>query len=476
MMMKNSTQIAFFSAREFQKSLLEDKSNVHYIEFLPLEGWFIDGEVVANCPSSNSTFFKYFDQVLSRLIKSGPIFSRHHDDLPSMELVLRSTTLSILAIAERMAAARIDKCVLGTAASHHLSTLMLEIACQISGTEQIFEYYIFVSEDRVLPLRQSKSIMDRSPLGRVISNFSYANHLETWAQHGYSAISHEDSSNATKNFYSACLSITVNRVRNTLWRIRTKGIRHSVEHREQLKSTGLRRDLQILNRQRNALHTLNRYIQADDENNALNPAVSRPHFLIMAHLQPEATSFPEGGEWHNFIDIVVELRQKFPEMAILYKEHPASFYYSFSSRNSNVGIMRSPIYYGLLRQLGCFFIDENYHDLHSSLAVHVTISGSVTLERSLQGLPTVVMGEPWYKGVPGMIRLESVANLNFPLTFSNTIQSEAITFLDNLLSGKTFENRLLAKNQTGITNSKSVFLKEYKTFIEALIDGDQCRF
>lgn len=471
-----STQIAFFSAREFQKSLLENRTNVHYIEFLPLDGWFIDTEKVADCPSLNSTFFKYFDEVLTRLIKSGPIFSRHHDDLPSMELVLRSTTLSILAIAEKMSAARINKCVLGTAASHHLSTLMLEIACQISGIEQIFEYYIFLSEDRVLPLRQSKSIKDRSTIGGVISNFSYAEHLESWAKQGYSAISHENSSNATKNFYSACLSITANRARNSLWRIRTKGIRHSVEHREHLKSAGLRRDLQILNRQRNALITLKRFIQSDDKNNALNPAVLRPYFLIMAHLQPEATSFPEGGEWHNFIDIVVELKKKFPEMAILYKEHPASFYFSLLSRNSNVGIMRSPSYYGLLRQLGCIFVDENYHDLHGSLAVHVTISGSVTLERSLQGLPTVVMGEPWYKGVPGMLRLENVTNLNFPLTFSNSIQSEAISFLDNLLSGKTFENRLLAINQNGTENSKSEFLKEYKNFIESLIDDDHSRF
>ncbi len=181
-MKQNSTRIAFFSARGFQKSLLENKTNVHYIEFLPLDGWFIDNELVTNCPSLNSTYFKYFDEVLSRLIKSGPIFSRHYDDLPSMELVLRSSTLSILAIAEKMSAAKITKCVLGTAASHHLSTLMLEIACQISGIEQIFEYYIF--ENRVLPLRQSESIKDRSPVGGVISNYSFAGNLKTWARLG----------------------------------------------------------------------------------------------------------------------------------------------------------------------------------------------------------------------------------------------------------------------------------------------------
>ena len=103
-MKDNFTQIAFFSPREFQKSLLQNESRVHYIEFLPLDGWFIDNELIANCPSLNSTFFDYFDEVLNRLIKSGPIFSRHHDDLPSMEIVLRSTTLTILAIAEKMSA------------------------------------------------------------------------------------------------------------------------------------------------------------------------------------------------------------------------------------------------------------------------------------------------------------------------------------------------------------------------------------
>lgn len=466
-MKKNSVQIAFFSAREFQKSLLENKPNVHYIEFLPPDGWIIDKEPVPKCPSLNSSFFEYFDEVLGRLIKSGPIFSRHHDDLPSMELVLRSTTLSILAIAEKMSATGINKCVLGTAASHHLRTLMLEIACQISGIEQIFEYYIF--ENRVLPLRQSNSIRDRSPIGGVISDFSFAGHLKSWAQLGYSAISHENSSKATKNFYSACLLITVNRFRNTLWRVRLKGIKYPIEQHERIRSAGLLRDLQILNRQRKAILTLKSFIQSDDLNSAINPDGSGPYFLIMAHFQPEATSFPEGGEWHNFIDIAVELKKKFPKMPILYKEHPASFFYSFLSRNSNVGIMRSPNYYKQLHQIGCSFVVETHHDVQGSFAIPVTISGSVTLERSLQGLPTVVMGEPWYKGIPGMLRLEEVVNLKFPLTLSTTIQSETITFLDYLLSGKTFENRLLSIDKNGLANIESEFLEEYNLFIESLL-------
>lgn len=465
MIKQSSVKIAFFSARSFQKALLENKTNVHYIEFVSREHWLIDNETIADCPSFNSTFFQYFDEVLNRLIQSGPIFSRHHDDMPSMELLLRSTTLRILAIAENMSALGINKCVLGTAASHHVSTLMLEIACQISGIEQIFEYYIFL-EDRVLPLKQSKSIKDRSPVDGVISNFSYAGHLEAWARNGYSAISHENLSTASKNFYFALILITAKRLRNALWRIRSRGIKQSVEQRERIKSTGLLRDLQILNRQRKALLTLKHYIQSDVQKCAQMLVGSRPRFLIMAHFQPEATSFPEGGEWHNFIDIAIELRKKFPEVQILYKEHPASFYYSFLSRNSNVGIMRSPNYYRLLNQLGCIFVDETFQE---SLALPLTISGSVTLERSLRGLPTIVMGEPWYKGIPGMLRLDDVARVSFPLMQSKTMQSETIAFLDNLLSGKTFENRLLSKDQPGLSNSQSEFLREYESFIEFLL-------
>jgi hypothetical protein len=466
-MKKNPVQIAFFSAREFQKSLLENKPNVHYIQFLPPDGWIIDNVPVPKCPSLNSSFFEYFDEVLDRLIKSGPIFSRHYDDLPSMELVLRSTTLSILAIAEKMSATGTNKCVLGTAASHHLRTLMLEIACQISGIEQIFEYYIF--ENRVLPLRQSKSIKDRSPVGGVISNFSFASQLESWAQFGYSATSHENSPKATKNFLSASLLITVNRFRSTLWRIRSKRIRHSVKQQEQIKSTGLLRDLQILNQQRKAMLTLTSFIQSDDTKNAFIPGRSLPYFLIMAHFQPEATSFPEGGEWHNFIDIAVELKRKFPEIPILYKEHPACFVYSFSSRNSNVGTMRSASYYKLLHEIGCTFVAKTGGAIQESFAIPVTISGSVTLERSLQGLPTVVMGEPWYKGIPGMLRIEDIGKLRFPLTLSSTIQSETITFLENMLAGKTFENRLLSNDQNDLVKYNSEFREEYNSFIEMLL-------
>lgn len=459
-------QIAFFSARKFQRLLLKDNAGIHFVEHHLSNGWLIDNEMIPLCPSLNSWVFTHYENVLERLIKSGPIFSRHFDDMPSMELVLRSTALSILAISEKMAAARIDKCVLGTAASHHLDTLMLEIACQIAGIEQIFEYYIF--ENRVLPLRQCESIEDRSPLGGVISDFSLSETLETWAKSGYSAATHAISSETSVNFYRSCLQIILNHFRNSLWRLRSRRTKPSSELMEPIGKRRLGRDLQILSRQKKALRVLQKYIALDIESDFLKSKVDRPFFLIMAHFQPEATSFPEGGRWHNFVDIVVELKRRFPEFLIVYKEHPASSYLTFSSRNSNVGISRSSNFYQLLRQLGCIFIGHDYIDLEDQFAVVVTITGSVTLERSLKGMPTVVMGEPWYKGIPGMIRLNELNNLSFPINISSSIQTGAIEFLDELISNKSFDNQLLGSAEKTLSEYGSEFLDEYTSFIEFL--------
>jgi hypothetical protein len=465
-MYDNRVQIAFFSARKFQRILLQDKLGIHFVEHHSSEGWVIDNEKIPLCPSLNSWVLNHYENVLQRLIESGPIFSRHYDDLPSMELALRSTTLSILAISEKMSLARIDKCVLGTAASHHLDTLMLETACQIAGIEQIFEYY--VPENRVLPLRQKKSIEDRSPLGGHISDFSFSETVKTWAEFGYSAATHSVSSKTSRAFYGSCLLITLNHLRNSLWLLRSKRYKPSGELHERLRKRGLVRDLLILRRQKNALQTLSNYVEIDRKSNTLKSVETRPHFLIMAHFQPEATSFPEGGSWHNFVDIVVELKKSFPEYLIVYKEHPACSFYTFSSRNSNVGISRSSNYYTLLRQLGCIFIGDDHKDIENPFSVVVTITGSVTLERSLKGLPTVVMGEPWYKGIPGMIRLADLGKSIFPIEYSSSIHSGTIDFLNDLLTYHTFDNQLLNSTENLLSDYGSVFLDEYYSFFEFL--------
>jgi len=74
----------------------------------------------------------------------------------------------------------------------------------------------------------------------------------------------------------------------------------------------------------------------------------------------------------------------------------------------------------------------------------VTITGSVAVERALNGLHTIVTGYPWYLGLPGVIHLNDIKDLNNLsadlLEFDENIALSAHQFLVSLLSKKTLTN------------------------------------
>ena len=85
----------------------------------------------------------------------------------------------------------------------------------------------------------------------------------------------------------------------------------------------------------------------------------RPILVIMAHLQPEATSFPEGGRAYSHLALVSHLRQLGYKDPIYFKEHWASCYYlqggikKLSPMPSRVGINRDAKYCDRLMSLNC---------------------------------------------------------------------------------------------------------------------------
>jgi hypothetical protein len=130
--------------------------------------------------------------------------------------------------------------------------------------------------------------------------------------------------------------------------------------------------------------------------------------VVFAHFQPEATSFPEGGDYSNHIDIVLEVRKMGYSGPILYKEHPGSWiHYSTVSGLSQVGLYRSVEYFKQLEKLGCVFLDTRYKISSDNLEnlLPVTITGSLGIERSLAGLVTCCAGQPWFKRAPGIVSL-----------------------------------------------------------------------
>jgi len=205
-----------------------------------------------------------------------------------------------------------------------------------------------------------------------------------------------------------------------------------------------------------------------------------PALLVVAHFQPEATSFPEGGDLNNHIDIVVKLRTLGYTAPILYKEHIGStHYFAPIVHQTRVGMCRSVFYYQKLEELGCIFVgprvpiprDPNMNERF----VPVSITGTIALERSILGLRTIITGYPWYRGLPGTMNLSSIRSFENGELASKTpcpaISEESFAFLDAMLSHKTILNAP-GIGTTGVPlndpASLKTFQREFNCFLEQL--------
>jgi hypothetical protein len=117
------------------------------------------------------------------------------------------------------------------------------------------------------------------------------------------------------------------------------------------------------------------------------------------HYEPERTTTPDGGIYHDQIYTLIVLRAMLPsDVHILVKEHPSQF---LTVRMGFTG--RSPLIYHVINQLnGVLLVDINTNSLSlikSSICV-ATITGTVALEAAVLGIRALVFGSPWFQGCP----------------------------------------------------------------------------
>ena len=217
--------------------------------------------------------------------------------------------------------------------------------------------------------------------------------------------------------------------------------------------------------------------QIEDEKFLDSKAHTPCQLLIAAHYQPEATSFPEGWDMGNHVDIVLELRKRGYAEDIWYKEHPASFMYTADIiKFTRVGTSRSIAYYEQLEQLGCKFIGHRtLLPIEGEMQfMPVTISGTIAIERSLAGLHTIVTGYPWYKGLPGTLQLTDLDSLTEIkeewVTPDPELAQQAFEFLDKVLGRKTMTNTLGFGTGKPLSDDgdREVFLKEFDVLLNSL--------
>lgn len=128
------------------------------------------------------------------------------------------------------------------------------------------------------------------------------------------------------------------------------------------------------------------------------------------HYEPERTTTPDGGIFHDQLRALALLRALVPAgIAIVTKEHPSTFY---SFMNGHLG--RHPRFYAAIRRMaGVYLLPSEVSSaelLRGSMAV-ATITGTVAVEGVAMGKHVLAFGNPWYRGCPGIA--EYHPNLNW---------------------------------------------------------------
>lgn len=167
--------------------------------------------------------------------------------------------------------------------------------------------------------------------------------------------------------------------------------------------------------------------------------------VFFSHLQPESTTFPEQVPWDDQVFALRMLRSVLGEqIEIFFREHPesASYFDRGYWSPSRVGLWRSDEYSQEL-------LSQNIQILSSKKQIEgpylvATIAGSIALERALAGFPTIVLGTPWFKKMPGILSIKDVGGLSeIPTEWihsDDSLASEAERWLVGFVKSHTIAN------------------------------------
>lgn len=117
--------------------------------------WRLNGISVVTNEDSVKPFMYKYRYVLQRFKESTPILARHYDFMPFQEDTLRRLALVTLSLANTINSYSPSFVYFGYESSHHLNSLTLEIAAEISNIPQLFEFPL-TEDGGILFLRQDK--------------------------------------------------------------------------------------------------------------------------------------------------------------------------------------------------------------------------------------------------------------------------------------------------------------------------------
>jgi hypothetical protein len=440
------------------------------------KSWTADGSRLSKMEDFNPyEQSKRFITALKLLKENLPIFARHFEDLASIELKIRHFATQAVDISNFFSNKKISYILIPSGASHHVGTLVCEVAAYLSATHIVNLYPLEYSSHypfEVIPLVSSGSLETRQvfPLPFNTKDSSQISiFLSTDPKNEYE-VSWRNQKETIYKFDRVVLASILQWMKIVLSRVLKKPI-YRPYGSDRLIPYSTKTFFRLLLVQRNALELLDEFINQDSDKVAdliKDPSFSRA-ILIMAHAEPEMTVFPEGGKWYNFIDIVSNVRKSGWSGVILYKEHPQNLTYSVQGRISRTGSARDSEYYQTLRNLGCLFVEHSFDYLDCQNILPLTITGSIALERASKNLPTIVVGNPWYKQAGCFLSLEEFMSEEAEYTLMKEYRTLLDDFIKREIKGKVISSYKNLRNSSMEILKSAEFVESMKSFLASLI-------
>jgi hypothetical protein len=452
-MKKQKTKIVIFSPSKLTKKVLEKNKDIY---FYGDHKWTINSDVgekeIGN--TNNSLLPSDIPVSISEILKAlefwHPLIDRWVVGTWSHRKIKQRLCVYIQEIIFNLIKLDIKAAIFHTAVPHHLDTLSESISCQLLGIRQVYLVGQNIDGD-ILPVEQSSNIFSRKLLGLEVSLIkknekvkSYINRVKL----GLKPLGTSKTNFLYKSIYFAFFFLTLNKILySMIFLIKN----FSLPSNKIVKSLDVDKFpfwsyFKLLLNQRDYILAYNKNVKNFRDQLQYNKNLE-PCILIMAHYQPEATTFPLGGYFDSHTSIIPALREKGFKNRIFYREHPSTQIYSDVKKGvSQAGMYRDLEYLKILEQYECNFVSP-YETITADmwkLTLPLTIGGSIAVERAVQGYCTIVMGEPWFKEMPGVIHINSIHSLDKInpewLNYSKNIEKKSKIWLTETLSFKTIKN------------------------------------
>jgi len=194
------------------------------------------------------------------------------------------------------------------------------------------------------------------------------------------------------------------------------------------------------------------------------PNLSKPFVYFALHYEPERTTNPDGGVFHDQALALLSLRKLIPDDVFIYvKEHPSQFYLADKGSRG-----RSPLFYEMIkniRRVKLVELESDSSDLIKNSIFVSTISGTVALESSIMGKQALIFGDTWFNGCP------NVTKWNDDLTYRSLIEKEILS-LDDVIDFLIKEKELFCvPGYQNISQSWRLPKYKYQEFYDAELQG-----